>query len=110
MDELAPRQVADGDGEIGIGGQRGQRDVMDMGQIGRRVDAMLLHQPGKRGAVAPPVVAPEPVGLGPGEAERLHHPIGHPHLDLVEEPRRGRIERVVEVEDPGGDMVACAAG
>ena len=46
----------------------------------------------------------QPVRLGPPDAQGAHHPIGHPHLDLVEQADAGRVKRVVEVEDPGGDM------
>jgi hypothetical protein len=44
------------------------------------------------------VVGPRPVHL-----QGLHHPVGHPDLDLVEEAHVRRVKRVVEVEDPGGD-------
>ena len=35
----------------------------------------------------------------------LHHPIGHPHFDLIEQPIARRVKRVVQVKDPGGDVV-----
>ena len=40
-------------------------------------------------------------GLRPVDAGDAHHIVGHLHFDLVKEPGRRRIERIVEIEDPG---------
>ena len=65
---------------------------------------MLAHQTGKGGAVFVPVMLAQPARLGAPDAKFAHHPIGHPHFDLIEQADAGRVKRVVKVKDPGGDM------
>ena len=77
---------------------------MPLDEISPGVRPVLGHQPGQRRAVALPVVGAQPISLGPVAADDAHDPIGHLDLDLVEKPRLGRVERVVEVEDPGGHV------
>ncbi len=77
---------------------------MDLVEEPRRIDAVPVDQPAQGGAVALPVAAAQFVGRGPGDAELTHDETGHAGVDLVEKPRRGVVECVVEVEDPGLDM------
>ena len=44
------------------------------------------------------------VGAGLIHPQRIHHELGHAHLDLVEKARLWWIKRVVKVKDPGGHM------
>ena len=90
--------------EVGIGLEMIERDVMHMGQVRPRIDPVHPHQPGQRGAMLGPVLLAQTVRLGPAHLQRVHHELRHPHLDLVEKPRAGRVKRVVEVENPGFDM------
>jgi hypothetical protein len=76
---------------------------VDILEIGHRIDPVFVHEARERGAVESPVVCAEPVGFVARHAERRHDIGRHPRLDLVEEPGGGRVERVVEVEDPGLD-------
>ena len=78
---------------------------MDIGQIGAGIDAVFAHEASEGGAVFVPIMLAQAVRLGPPDVQGLHHPVGHPHLDLVEEAEVGRVKRVVEVKDPSGDMV-----
>ena len=104
VDDLAAGQGADALGQRRVALQMRQGDLVHPGEVGPRLHPVQPHQPGQRRAVVAPVFVAQAVRLFLPDAERLHHEIGHPHLDLVEEPRLGRIERVVEIEDPCRDM------
>ncbi len=91
-------------GERGIGGKDGEVDVMDIGEIGLGVDAVFGHEAGQCGAVKFPVAGAKVIGMGAVDIQRLHDPVGHPDLDLVEQAHLRRVERVVEVKDPGADV------
>ena len=104
VDDAPARQGRHGAGQIGVGGQDAEVDVVDLRQIGSGVHVMFAHQTRQRGAIGVPIVLAQPVRLGAAKAQRLHHPVGHAHLDLVEQAVARRVKRVVEVKDPGGDM------
>ena len=44
------------------------------------------------------------VGLGRVDAQKVLDMGDHAGLDLVEQGGFGRIKRVIQIEDPGGDM------
>ena len=87
-----------------VGFQRREGDVVHLVEKGLGRHRVARHQPRERRAVLGPVVIAQPVGLLGRDLERTDHEVAHAHLDLVEEPHLGRVERVVEVEDPGLDM------
>ena len=105
INDAPPRQRRDAPRQNRVRFQMRKRNVMHICQVGSGVDPMFPHQPGKRGAIGGPVMLAQTVGFGAVHAKGLHHPGGHPHLDLVEEAGRGRIERVVQIEDPGIHVV-----
>ena len=51
-DELAPRQPVERRDQSRIGGEPGEIDVVDEIEKVVRIDAVLGHQPGERGAVS----------------------------------------------------------
>ena len=104
VDDPAAGQGGNARGEVRVGAEDGEVDLVHLGQVGAGVDAVVAHQPGQRRAVVPPIERAQAVGLPPVDGEGAHHPVGHPEFDLVKKPGCGRIERVVEVEDPGADM------
>ena len=81
-----------------------QRNLVDIGQIRPRIHVMFSHQTGQRGAMLVPVFSPQPVRLGPLHPQRIHDILRHFHLDLVEQTRARRVQRVVQIKDPGLDM------
>ena len=99
-----PRQRRNRCRQIGIGRKAREINIMHVRQIGRGIDVMFAHQAGKRGAVGVPIVLAQPVRLGPPDADGLHHPIGHPHLDLIKQAIARRVQGVVQIKDPSGDM------
>jgi hypothetical protein len=54
--------------------------------------------------MVPPILDAQAVRFSLTDVEGLHHITRHAGLDLVEEPHVGRVERVVEVKDPSGDI------
>ena len=105
MDELAPRQCLERRIECRRRQNHAQIDVMDIVHEFDRIDAMLDHQAAQRRAVALEERAPElgrrlGIELEPGRDVRAHA-----RRDLREEIGRGRIERVVEIENPGVDLL-----
>ncbi len=88
----------------GIGLQLVEIDVMDIHKERVRVDVVIGHQPGKRGAVIAPVVFTQLVGLVFINAQRGHHVVFHLDFDLIKQPHRGMVERIVQVKDPVADM------
>ncbi len=103
-DELAARQLRDRGGERGVGLQHVHLDRMDIGEEVVRIDVMFRHQPGQRRAVAVEIVLLQPARLVPRQLQQPRDIIGHPLVDLREQVRARRIERVVQIEDPGVDM------
>jgi len=49
-------------------------------------------------------VFPQEIGAFAINTERVHHILGHAHFDLIKQTHFRRVERVVEVKDPGADM------
>ena len=70
-----------------------------------RIDVMLRHQPGERGAMAKEIGLLDPPRLPPVSAEKPGDIVRHLGVDLREEIGARRVEGVVQIEDPGADMV-----
>lgn len=84
--------------------QRGEVDVMHLVQIGHGINGMFRHQPGQRRAVLAPVIPSQPVRVLGLDPQQTHHIAGHAGLDLGKQRHFGRIERIVQIEDPGIDI------
>ena len=110
IDDASAGQGGDTVTKRRVGGKGGKVDVMHGDQIGQRIHPMFAHQPGKGGAVGLPVMVAQMVGLGRANAKLVHHIGGHALFDLVEQPHRGRVKRIVKVEDPGSDMREVGLG
>ena len=65
-----------------------------------RIDAMMAHQSEHRGAIAPPIVESELIGLCFGEVQMAPDEIDHPGVDRGEDRVRRLVQRVVQVEEP----------
>ena len=68
-----------------------------------RIDAMFRHQPRQRGAVIVEIALLDLVCRGAIEPQRPRDIAGDATIDLLEQPRVMRIQRVVEIEDPVAD-------
>ncbi|MCY1234969.1 hypothetical protein D9M72_475700 [compost metagenome] len=69
-----------------------------------RVDAVVDHQTFERRAVVAVVVFLQLLRIGRVQRQKLRHIGRHVAVDLRKQVDVVRIERVVEVEDPVGDM------
>ena len=69
-----------------------------------RIDAMLLHQPGERGAMLVEMRLLDPLRLDRVAVEQPLDIGAHALVDQLEQPGRGRIKAIVEVEDPVADV------
>ena len=104
VDDAPPGQGSDPHRKVRIRQQGREVDVMHRLEVGAGIHVVIAHQTRQRRAMVAPVAGSQGVGLVPGDVKRGHDPVGHPDLDLIEQPGRGRVERVVQVEDPGGHM------
>ena len=108
--EFAARQLGDGRAQRGIGLERRMIDLMHDFKKLVRLEPVLLHQAAHRRAVAAIVVLLQPERLVMGDFEKVYDVIADAYVDLLPEIEMMRIERVVEVEHPGVDMVEPAFG
>ena len=107
--DLAPRQRRDRRRQLRIGRESRDVDIVHMTKEFVRIDAVFVHQPVQRRAVALVVTLLNLMRLGIVDAEARAHVGPHPLVDLGKEPARRRIERVVEVEDPEVDGAESGA-
>ncbi len=82
-----------------------ERDVVDVDQKSLGVDAVVPHQPRHRRAMVVEILLLHAPRLDRVDIEQPHDEGAHALVDQVEQLRRRRIERVVEIEDPAVDMV-----
>ena len=75
-----------------------------------RVDLMLFHQSGERGAVGVEMGLLYPLRLDWIAAEQPFDIGAHPLVDQFEQAGGGRIEAIVEIEDPVADVAEQAGG
>lgn len=104
VDDLAAGKVGYVIREAWVGREDREVDVVDIRQVGAGVDVMFAHQAGQRRAICAPVIGAQVVRPGAVDLQCLHNPVCHPDLDLVEKPHVGRVQRVIQVEDPGADV------
>ena len=102
--QLAPRQPGDRLDQYRRRGDDRDVDVMDVAEKFVRIDPVLGHQAAQRRAVRMEESLLDPVRRGRIEPQQPRHERPHPHVDLGEQVGLRRIQRVVEVEDPGVDM------
>ncbi|MNT45412.1 hypothetical protein D3C72_1819970 [compost metagenome] len=74
------------------------------------VDLVLEHQSVQRGAEVPVIALLQGTGGFEIEPRHVHHILGDAAVDLREEIAFARIEGVVEVEHPVGDVAEAAQG
>jgi len=82
---------------------------VDKGEKFVRVDVVARHQPAQGCAMLAEIAPPQ---LGRRVHRHLQpraNELGHAALDLVEQPAGRRVQRVVEIEDPGLDLTERAA-
>ena len=103
-DQLAPRQPRQRRRQPLVLAHAVERDVVDVGQEVVRVDLMLGHQPGQRGAVGMEMLLLHPPRLY-GIAFQQALDVGaHALVDQREQAGRCRVQAIVEVEDPVADV------
>ena len=74
------------------------------------VDVVLVHQPVQRGAEVAVIVLLQGAGRGEVQARHVHHVMGDQRIDLRKQIALTRVERVVEIKHPVGDMVEIFVG
>ena len=99
-DELAPGQFVDGGGQLGMLPHHGEIEVVHVIEKGLRVHPMHLHQAAKGGAELAVVGFLQMPRVHEWHAEEAGDELTHLLVDLGEQVAVGRIERVVEIEDP----------
>ncbi len=102
-DEFPPRQRAEGGVERRVLRDDREIDAVDVVEEGRRVDAVHVHQPAQCRAVLAEPGLLQPLRLVEIDPQQLGDELAHAAMDLIEEVARGRVERVVEIEDPALD-------
>ena len=68
-----------------------------------RLETVLLHQAAQRRAVAPVIVLLQPERFVVRDFEEVDDVVADALVDLLPQIEMMRIERVVEIEDPGLD-------
>ena len=104
-DELAAGQPLESRAQPCIDGEPVERDVVDVDQKILGLDTVVPHQSGHRRAMVVKIFFLHPPRLDRVAAQQPHDERPHARVDQVEQLRRRRIERVVEIEDPVLDMV-----
>ena len=100
-DDLATGEARESGIEIRIRLHPCHVDRVDEFEKVGRVDPVHGHQAQERGAVIAEVRLLHPAGLRLLDAKQRGNEQAHPPVHLIEEVAGGRIERVVEIEDPG---------
>ena len=104
-DQLAAGELLDRYAERGVGLERGVVDLVYEVEEVVRLHAVLGHQPAHRGAVALVVVLLQPERVLSADLEVVRDVVADALVDLLPQVDVMRIERVVEVEHPGFDMI-----
>ena len=76
---------------------------MDIGEEFVRIDVVLGDQPRQGGAVIEEIAFLDAVRLGGIDTQPIRDEGGHPRIDPGEQIGARRIQRVVQIEDPGAD-------
>src|SRR5262245_48494396 len=107
-DEFAPRERGERRRKLGRGANRAEIDVVHIVEeiVGRHV--MQAHQPRECRAVLVVIGFAQALRLGERDAEGVGDELAHAPVDLREQIAVGRVERVVEIEHPGLDVIEAA--
>src|SRR5579863_1918647 len=103
-DEFPPRQFPDLVRKQGVRLQARAVDVVNKFQKALSQRAMLLREPAERRAVTRIIVLVEGAGRQAVDAEKLDQKKGDPLVDARPNSAVRRVQGIVEVEDPCGDM------
>ena len=103
-DHLAPLEAAEGVFQGRIRGHDGNVDLVHVLEEGFRVEAVVEHEPAERRAEGMEIVFLQPPRRRVIEAQEVGDEVPHAPVDLGEQRAVGRIERVVEIEHPLGDV------
>ena len=109
-DKFPPRQRIYGMAERRIGEHRRNVDVMDEMEKLRRLEPIDRHQARKRRAMLDIKVLLDTSRFRGVDVEIARDEGGHALVDLREEIAFRRIERVVEIENPGFDRRKIVGG
>ena len=104
-DELPPRQGGQRRLEGGAGRNRRDVDLMHEIEEGVRIDVVMGHQPAQACAVLAEITLLQVARRRLLQPQQLFDEKPDAAIDLREEIAARRIERVVEIEDPVGDVV-----
>ena len=104
QNELASGQGRDGGCESGIRQKRGAVDVMREIEKFLRANAIFHHQAAQGRAVAPIIIFLQRPGRHAIKSKEIAEVQRDPLIDLRPQIAIGRIERVVEIEDPSVDV------
>jgi hypothetical protein len=107
-DQLAAGQPFERVPKCGVRLERRMVDLVDEVEKIVGLHAVLGHQPAHRGAVAPVIVLLQPERLVVADIQKPRDVVADAPVDLLPEIEVMRIERVVEIEDPGGDLREAA--
>ena len=69
-----------------------------------RIDAVIGHQTGQCRAVFEKICFLDAVGLSRFASDQIGDEAAHSRIDKGKQPRRRRVQRVVEIENPVADM------
>src|SRR5262249_16797400 len=108
--ELAPLELRDRGAERRVRRQRRVVDLMHHLQKLIRLEAVLRHQPAHGCAVALVIILLQPERLVVGDFQEVRDVVANAHVDLLPEIEMMRVERVVEIENPGLDIGKTARG
>jgi hypothetical protein len=103
-DQLAAGQRRHRAHQPPILGNRVHLDIVDEIEEFVRIDAVGSHQPRQGRAMLPEIALLNRPRLDRIDAEKPFDERRHPLVDQPEQVRRRRVERVVEIEDPGIDV------
>ncbi len=98
-------QLGDGIHQPFVLGQHVHLDIVDEIEEFARFDRMAAHQARQRGAVLSEHLLLDALRLDRVDPQETLDIQPHPHVDQPEQVHRRRVERVVQIEDPGIDMI-----
>ncbi len=108
--QFASRQPGQAIRQGGICGDDAEIDLVNVIEERRRIDAVFDHQATHRRAVTHiEFLLPRPGRIG-RDIEIFGDKGGHAQTDQVEQPRRCRIEGIVEIENPVFDFIEKVVG
>ena len=105
MDDLAARERPDGVRQGRVGMDLVQIHRRHLIEIAHRIEPVMDHQPAQGEAVAREIALLDAPRLGRVDIEKVGDEGPHMPVDMGDQPLGDRIERVIEVENPGLDVI-----